>query len=265
MRRFAGTAALAALILTPSMVAPQAPVRVEEDADCHRSDRGDRYCEVREYRLDARSSLHVDGGGNGGIRVTGWDRNEIRLIARVQVTTRDRDPRELARDIEIRTSGVIGADGPRTRGRDQHWGVSYELFVPHDTSLRLEARNGGIGLEALSGDVVAHTTNGGISLTGGAGHVRGETTNGGVRVELTGRTWEGEGVDLKTTNGGVVIRVPQGYAVDLETGTVNGGMEFDIPVMVQGRIDRRIRTELGGGGPLVRAITTNGGVVIRGG
>jgi DUF4097 and DUF4098 domain-containing protein YvlB len=138
--------------------------------------------------------------------------------------------------------------------------VSFELMVPRGTELRLRARNGGIAMDGLTGSVEARTTNGGLRLVGGAGEIRGETTNGGLHVDLTGAGWQGRGVDLRTTNGGVDIRVPDAYSAELETGTVNGRMELDIPIMVQGRIDRRIRTTLGGGGPLIRALTTNGGV-----
>lgn len=248
----------------PVLSGQTAPVRVEEDADCHRGtgDR-DRYCEVREYSLDARTDLSVDAGSNGGIAVSGWDRNEIRLVARINTSSRDRDPRELARAIEIRTGATIQPDGPRTWGRRSDWSVSFDLMVPRATELRLLASNGGISLDGLTGDVNALTTNGGISLAGGAGRVRGGTTNGGLRVELIGRSWEGAGVDLRTTNGGVVITIPDGYSAELETGTVNGGIELNVPVMVQGRIDRSIRTRLGEGGSLIRATTTNGGVVVR--
>lgn len=261
----AGVLLATALLLTPwGLTAQAAPVRVDEDTECHGNDRDrDRYCEEREYRLDARSEVAVDAGANGGIRVTGWDRDEIRLVARVEASSRDDDPRQLARSIEIRTGSTIEADGPRTRRRGAGWAVSFELMVPAATALRLHATNGGIALDGLSGDVSARTTNGGIRLAGESGRVRGETTNGGIRLELTGRTWEGAGVDLRTTNGGVQIRVPDEYSAELETGTVNGGMELEIPVVVQGRIDRTIRTRLGGGGPLIRATTTNGGVVVK--
>lgn len=68
---------------------------------------------------------------------------------------------------------------------------------------------------------------------------------------------------MRTSNGGVTLDIPQGYNAELETGTVNGGMEIDFPVTVQGRINRRIRTTLGRGGASIRAVTTNGGVKIR--
>ncbi|MEJ2501880.1 MAG: hypothetical protein P8177_00970 [Gemmatimonadota bacterium] len=256
--------ALLALPVLAAPVAGQDPVRVEEDAACewNGGDR-DRYCETREYALSPHDRIEVDAGQNGGLAVTGWDRDEVRLIARIQASSRDDDPRALAREIRIRTGERIAAEGPRSWGRGSGWSVSFDLMVPRRTDLRLAASNGGIRLAELSGVVEARTTNGGIHLLGGAGDVRGETTNGGLHVELLGDRWDGAGLDLQTTNGGVEIVVPRGYSAELETGTVNGGMRLDLPVTVQGRIDRRIRTTLGDGGPLIRALTTNGGVVLR--
>ncbi len=260
----AGLFMAAALLLTTTAATAQAaPVRVDEDTRCHwNSDDRDQYCEEREYSLAARPDLEVDAGQNGGIAVTGWDRDEVRLVVRISASSRSGDPREIARAVEVRTGATIEASGPRSLGRD-HWSASFELMVPRATALRLAASNGGIRLADLTGEVAARTTNGGIHLSGGAGRVRGETTNGGLHLELTGRTWEGGGVDLSTTNGGVEIAVPDDYSAELEFGTVNGGMRLDIPVTVQGRIDRRIRTQIGAGGPLIRATTTNGGVVVR--
>lgn len=267
IRGITGAALITAvgLLFGAAAVAAQAtPVRVDEDTSCRHygDDDRDRYCEEREYALAAHPGLVVDAGQNGGIGVRGWDRDEIRLIARISAGSRSGDPRDLARAVEIRTGSVIEAAGPRPRGRDS-WSVAFELMVPRATALRLRASNGGIRLQDLTGEVNARTTNGGISLVGGAGRVHGETTNGGLRIELSGATWEGDGVELRTTNGGVQIRVPADYSAELEFATVNGGMQFDIPIVVEGRIDRRIRTTLGSGGPLIRATTTNGGVVVR--
>lgn len=261
-------ATLAGVLLTAgpaaaTLAAQTAPIHVDANVDCRggQTDR-DRYCEEREFSLAARPDLAVDAGRNGGIRVSGWDRDEIRLIARINASSRDGDPRALARAVEVRTGSTIEAAGPRTGNRDG-WSASFELMVPRATALRLRASNGGIQLSELTGDIGARTTNGGISVLGGAGRILGETTNGGLRLDLTGRTWDGSGVELRTTNGGVQIRVPADYSAELEVGTVNGGMQLDIPVTVQGRIDRSIRTQLGNGGPLIRATTTNGGVVVR--
>ncbi|HEY7511481.1 MAG TPA: hypothetical protein VIG50_14565, partial [Vicinamibacteria bacterium] len=57
--------------------------------------------------------------------------------------------------------------------------------------------------------------------------------------------------------------VPEGYNAELTTGTVNGGLDLDFPVTVQGRIKKRIEVTLGRGGAPVRAMTTNGGISLR--
>jgi hypothetical protein len=82
-------------------------------------------------------------------------------------------------------------------------------------------------------------------------------------VQLEGERWAGAGLDAQTTNGPVTIDVPDRYSARLETGTTNGPISLGFPVMVQGRIGRRIETTLGDGGPTVRAITTNGPLVVR--
>ncbi len=262
MKKLFWIATVALLTLPAGALAQAEPVRVDRDVECPSNNDHDTYCEHREFVLPAHARLDVDAGTNGGIRVTGWDRNEVQLMAKIQAWSRDGDAEAVADGIRIRTGERIDARGERTRSREG-WAVSFELMVPRGTELRLDASNGGIGLEGLTGEVRARTTNGGLSVVGGSGRVRGETTNGGIRLQLTGDRWQGEGVGLETTNGGVRITIPASYSVDLETGTVNGGLEIDFPVMVQGRINRTLRTELNGGGPLIRATTTNGGVVIR--
>ena len=127
-------------------------------------------------------------------------------------------------------------------------------------SLDLKTTNGGIAIENVDGRLAFVTVNGGVKLTDVAGAVRGRTSNGGVEVDLDGATWQGEGLDVETSNGGIRLRLPEQYSARLEAGTVNGGINVDLPVTIQGRIDREINTNLGGGGPLIRLHTHNGGV-----
>jgi DUF4097 and DUF4098 domain-containing protein YvlB len=141
--------------------------------------------------------------------------------------------------------------------------VSYEVMVPRRIDLTARTHNGGISVEDVEGRMDFDAENGGISIRSAGGSINAHTTNGGVSARLTGTSWNGERLDLSTTNGGVVLEIPRGYNAELETGTVNGGMNIDFPITIQGRIGRRITTTLGKGGPLVRAVTTNGAVRIR--
>ena len=239
---------------------------IAQDRDECRGRTGDRdrasHCEVRELTLGARRLLEVDGRQNGGVAVQGWDGSEIRVRATVVAQARsEAEARAIAADVRIDESGqVLRADGPEGLDDGEHWSVSYDIMVPRATDLRIEAHNGGLSLRDVAGRVTMRTVNGGIRVAGAAGDVRGQTSNGGLTVELAGSRWEGQGLDLETSNGGVTISLPRGYSAMLETGTVNGGLQIDVPITVQGRLDRHIRTQLGNGGALVRAMTTNGGV-----
>ena len=225
-----------------------------------------RYCEVRVTTLAATGELEVDGGPNGSIEVEAWDGGTVEVEARVTANARSQERAdEIAAGIElIAESGRIDSDGPRSLRRES-WAVSYRVRVPRSTNLELDTTNGGIEVVGVEGDMEFSTTNGGVRLIGLAGDVRGRTTNGGLRVELAGDRWAGDGMDVRTTNGGVTVMVPDGYSAELEVGTTNGGIDIDFPVTIQGRIGRRsLSTTLGDGGAPIRLGTTNGGVrVVR--
>ena len=60
-----------------------------------------------------------------------------------------------------------------------------------------------------------------------------------------------------------MMSVPENYSAQLQTGTVNGGVSVDFPVTVQGQITKALNVNLGAGGPMVKAVTTNGGVHVK--
>ena len=222
------------------------------------------HCEIQEQTLAATPQIRVDGGMNGGASVKGWSRKD--MLIRYKIETQadsDAEAQALARQIHVSTAGgSMHADGP-SGFRDMGWGVSYEIFVPWKTDVDLTTHNGGVHIADVNGHITFNAVNGGAHLTRLAGQVSGHTTNGGLSIELAGNRWEGGELNAETTNGGVRLSVPDGYSAQLETGTVNGHINVDFPVTVQGDIRRQMSVTLGTGGPRVRAVTTNGGVTIK--
>lgn len=250
-----------AMCLAP-VALPQEKTMTCDDEGSHWRDRG-HYCEIREATIPATAHLDVDAGTNGGISIKGANRSDILVRSKVQAFQDDAaDSRRVASEIRLETSGGrIHATGP---SMDRHgWSVSYEIFVPQKTDLALRTHNGGITVADVRGHTGFEAQNGGVSLRRLAGYVEGHTTNGGLHLELAEDHWDGDRCDVSTTNGGVTIRVPSNYSARLETGTTNGGVKIDFPVTVQGEISRHISVDLGSGGKLVRAITTNGGVRVE--
>lgn len=262
------TCTLAALALANTPAAAQAHSTQAWLDDCQhnwRSDR-ERFCEVRTVTLPVPSgALTVAGQQNGGISVTGSDVSNVRVEALVQATADDaRGAEDIAKQVRILTDGgQIRAQGPSSGGLNS-WAVSYRITVPRRASLDLRAHNGGISIENVTGRLALATENGGIHLADVGGDVRGETTNGGIEVDLKGDHYEGAGLDLTTTNGGVSLAIPASYSARLETGTVNGRISTDIPFTVEGEdVGRTLTTKLGQGGALIHVATHNGGVRVR--
>lgn len=228
-------------------------------------DRQQRFCEMRELPLAGVSRISVDGRKNGGISIKGWDRSDI--LVRAQVTAWANSASEattLAGQVNVQTgAGLIEATGPDSDGKG--YAVTYEIFVPHRTGLALKSHNGGIAIADVTGEVNFDAQNGGVALKRLGGNVTGTTTNGGLSIELMGDRWDGQQLNVKTTNGGVSMQVPDNYSARLETATVNGRINVDFPVTVQGRINlnRELAVNLGSGGALIRAVTTNGGVSVK--
>lgn len=224
--------------------------------------------DLREMTISA-GDVNVDANQNGGVSVKGEDRSDVLIRACVQAwANTDAEAKAIVDGVKINTSGTIKADN----SADKNWSVSYEIRVPRNTDLNITAHNGGISISDVNGTLSFETKNGGISLNGIGGNVKGKTTNGGVNVKLAGRSWNGSGLDLTTTNGGVNIKMPADYAANVETGTVNGGYNSDIPALaittenIKGdeyrTRSKRVQTNLNGGGAPIKVVTTNGGVRI---
>jgi hypothetical protein len=223
------------------------------------------FCEVREYTVpSAGSTMTVDASPNGGIAVEGTSRGDILVRARVVATAAtEEEARAIAARVQVvATADHVDADGPRDLGRREGWHVSYRLAVPTQTPLSLRSTNGGITVDGVNSRVELRTTNGGVKLSHMGGDVEGRTTNGGIDVELDGSSWQGTGLDVETTNGGVRLSIPSQYNAHLETGTANGSVNIDFPVTVRGTLGRSFSTDLGSGGAPLRVRTSNGGVRI---
>jgi hypothetical protein len=273
MNRYLTAFALVALVLPVGALAAQ-----ESDEewleDCRDGWKGDygrsrRHCEIRELGMKPpKGPLSVEPGMNGGVEITGWDRDSIAVTARIQVQARRRDDAEtIARDLKIEVAGgavrVTGGRSPY--GRHQNWGVMFIVRVPRRTDLTLSTENGPLSVTDVSGRMDLQTHNGPLSLSGVGGDVHASAQNGPLMVELLGTKWEGTGLDAETMNGPADLEIPDNYNAKIEFGTVNGPMDVGFPmtVTINGRVKDRISTTLGNGGPPIRVVTTNGPMTVR--
>jgi len=264
---------LALLFLIPLLLPPGPPglLAQEDESDARWlakcDDYGDRatFCDVVVETIDSpAATIAFDGGRNGGVAFKGWDEDRMEVHARIQSHgDTEAEARELARAIRIELAPGGGrAIGPA----DESWSVVYRVFVPRRRNLEATANNGPVSADGVSGRIRLETRNGPIGLEDVGGDVTARTQNGPLSVVLSGTTWAGEKLDAETRNGPISVSIPAGYAAVLETGTENGPFSTEIPLQVRlepGQSQRRFQAVLGGGGPLVRVVTTNGPAKIR--
>lgn len=255
---FIGLALASSLAATAQTAAP-----VFTSTCYEMGNRGDqkRVCETRDLTMAAPTGqpLTIDGGQNGGISVKGWDGADVRIRAVIQTWgDSEAQAQERAKSLSITTSG----NALRASSTD-HAAVTFEVFVPRRLALALNTYNGGISLHELQGTITFRAYNGGVSLANLGGQVTGNTTNGGLSISLNGSQWNGSGLDVSTTNGGITWRLPANYSAQFFTSTNGGSIRTTLPMSDTRGHYHEVKANLGTGGRPVKAVTVNGGITIK--
>ncbi len=234
---------------------------------------------------------------NGGIRVTGWEREEVALIAQIRDSEKRRVDLVVQRkgpDLDIEavfqqpswSFGVyisprceMTLQVPRRilgHFRTTNGNVAAENL---DGYARCEATNGSILVNHIRGEVLVDTTNGPIEARNLAARIKGSTTNGrivlediegGIRLETTNGGirahrldgW-GEGIRLESTNGGIEVELGKASG-DLVAENSNGSLEIKIPdAQVLELTKHSARVKVPGRTQVIHLETTNGSIRVR--
>ncbi len=160
-----------------------------------------------------------------------------------------------------RNECLPGGEG-RNDSRDSDVEVEFEVRVPAGVNFEAATVNGDVRAADLPGDADLSTVNGDVDVTA-AGTARGTTVNGSISARLGRGDWTGN-LKFTTVNGGITVSLPRGTGTDLEASTVNGSIESDFPITVQGRMNpRTMRGRIGAGGRMLDLTTVNGSIRIR--
>jgi hypothetical protein len=220
---------------------------------------------------------------NSGIYVNGWDRNEYSIKTCKAVPSDDPNPSSTFRDITTSTAnGQITLSGPS----DHEWMANLIVMVPRLSSMdlrtgngpvelrdlagniQLGASNGPVSLDNVGGFVQAATTNGPISVTRASGDQRITATNGPIHIGLSGRQWDGPGMEVSTHNGPMSLSIPDAYGSGIQIQTSEHS-PISCRASACAGATRSLSSpsiiRFGNGNPVVRLSTLNGPVAIQSG
>ncbi len=265
------------------------------------SERAER-TETRTLPCPAHPHLRIDNA-NGRTRVVGEDRKEIEV--RIQKTARaeSREAAEdLLDQIDLRAHAgeeglALEVEIPRRWNRrgSAHLDIRVprELTVELHTSngkvcieglrggVRARASNGGVRVVDVVGDVEIHTSNARVACSGVCGRVLARSSNGKIELEevrgsVDACTSNGlifaslealgpEGIVLTTSNGRIVLELPDEVDADVDLRVDNGVIRAERRLQGARRSSsaHRLRGVLGRGGTAIRLRTSNGSINLR--
>lgn len=216
-------------------------------------------------------------GVNGSIRAAGGSGREVEV--RAAKRARRSDPDEVMIEVVQHAGGVTicavyptGRSGreneclPGGKGRNEtrNNDVNVEFTVTVPAAVRFIGRtvNGNVDADDLTESAEARTVNGSITVDT-RGWATASTVNGSIRAKLGRADWQGE-TEFETVNGGISIELPSATSTEVSASTVNGEVETDFPLTIQGRWGpRRVTGTIGQGGRRLVLSTVNGDMTLR--
>ncbi len=239
---------------------------------------------------------------NGRTRIIGESRSDVEVG--VATAARAESSEAAKRLLErIRVVGNVVGDAlelevemPRKWNRRGH--ANLEVRVPRETHLEVSNPNGKVWIEGvhgrvhvrssngslrvagvtgdvdlftsnakicccgIAGSLVARSSNGKVEVEEHCGSVDASTSNATVRVSLS--KLSKHGVQLATSNGRIVMELPEQVDADIDAWVDNGTIRNDRDLDGSTReTSGRILGRLGHGGPLVKLRTSNGSIALR--
>ncbi|MDQ6676470.1 MAG: hypothetical protein M3Z09_04150 [Acidobacteriota bacterium] len=123
---------------------------------------------------------------------------------------------------------VKGWDGKAVlvRAKVDAWNKTLNEARSIVSRIEIQTRDG-VGATSFS------VENGGVVLSRLKGSVHGNSMNGTIMIQLAGNRWEGSGMDVEATHGGILVDVPQAYSARLELEAPSRKINSQTPLGAQ--------------------------------
>lgn len=191
-------------------------------------------------RTQIDTTVRLDRGGavdlsliSGKIRVTGWDRPDVKVSASIDrgMLRFDANPSRVSLSVDQ------ADDDDRGRRRHDVGDARYDVSVPRGSRLILEAVSGDITASGSHGEIEATSVSGDVDVTGGVREVSVEAVSGSVHAAQVNGNLRAESVSgdvrVETVSGNVEassvsgnIRLIGMQSKDVRTETVSGDVVY---------------------------------------
>jgi hypothetical protein len=223
----------------------------------------------KAYSMEGVTKISVENV-NGHIEASAWDKPYFKVHALKQATGGRAE--ETLRLTEIRVKKVgdeirIETVNPKRRrlfgfldfgNANAH--VDYQLKIPAGTAVHFETCNGKLVASGFTGPLSGDAVNGSIELADIQGPINASTVNGSVRLAFRGPLKKSR---IETVNGSIDVAFEKASSVRYDLETVNGRIEGDIDLAVEGKFGKQARGSYNGGAETLHCETVNGTIRLK--
>jgi Toastrack DUF4097 len=196
------------------------------------------------------TTVRLDRGGavdlsliSGKIRVTGWDRADVKISASIESGRLRFSANSSRVSLSVDDSDNEGRKGRRHNNvGDAH----YEVSVPRGSRLILEAVSGDVTAKGSQGEIEASSVSGDVDVTDGvravsaeavSGNVHAAEVNGSLRTETVSGDLRIENAtgDVEASSVSGNIRLVKIQSKDVRTETVSGDIVYTGTIEASGK------------------------------
>ena len=232
-------------------------------------------------------TITVIGAPRGSVTVEGWPRDEVELIAEIELkapTEADLDQLatvnnflfdEDVNHLRVLTTGTHDRVFMKRTAKkfpkdllNLPWKIDYRLRVPVNTDLEVTAGHGAVKISGVEGAVRISATESETALTLVGGTVSTTVAAGVITLSIPVRSWRGSGVEIRLAAGTINVELPAGFSGDIDadilrTGKIVSSYEGLESREKPGITERIVRARAGVGGAVFRFTVGDGVVNIR--
>ncbi len=217
---------------------------------------------TKSFKVGAAPELRVEtGDGNVTLRAA----NVSSIEARVITSGWKIGPGEI--EVIDRQSGdhvELNVKFPRTNfslGNFGHRSVRIEVQIPRQTRVNVHTGDGNIDGEGFEGALDASSGDGNIRVRGKFEALTLRSGDGNIEAEVRPGSRMSSSWTVRSGDGGVTLRLPDGFAADVEAHTGDGRITVDLPLTTSGGIrENSVSGKLNGGGPVLTVHTGDGAI-----
>ena len=275
-------------LLAPQMAPGPAAAQQNKTAESLPTSLLKRTTTRRETRRFAfGGTVTVIGAPRGAVTIEGWSRNEVELVADVELNAAtEADLDQLAtvntfvfdedlNHLSVLTTGThdraylkkVAKNFPK-KLLNLPWKIDYKLRVPANTDIEINAGYGPVKVSAVEGALRISATESETALTLTGGLVTATVTAGVVSLTVPSRSWRGGGAEIRLATGVVNVDFPPGFNGDIDAEILRNGKIVNTHDGLASRekpgiTERTVRARAGSGGAFFKFTVGDGTVNIR--